>query len=296
MSNDPFSQNPASATQSPAHENRHGNRFNRSPYDPTQPSSADGSPVGNGTPKKQGLGCWFWGCLGTLVFTMIAMVGLGFASYWFLTGQVAKYTDTEAADIQVVEIDEAEMEALQARIDAFTSQVTPKDEEDAVIDGKEEPDSTIVQNDKPGSDEEAPEEATPEPIQELALTADEINALIAAQNELKGRVFVRIEDGRVFGTVSIPTDMVPGGSGRFFNADAEFDVSMEDGILVVRLVDASVKGERIPDAILDGFSEENLAQDAYKNAENAEMLRKFESIQVRDDSIILKLKRVEPTP
>lgn len=260
------------------------------PYDPSQPAG----PIA--TPRKTGLGCWFWGCLGTLVFTMLAMIGIGFGAYYFLSGQVAKYTDTQAAEIPVVEMEEAELEELQFRIDTFTNQIQSEADEDeppaaedasnqsfdeqtagntASTDGKATPDSV---------------EPTAEPIEELVLTADEINALIGAEEQLRGRVFVRIEDGRVFGEVSIPMDKIPGGRGRFFNADAEFSVAMEDGMLEIHLTDANVKGERIPEAVLEGFSQENLAKDFYKDRKNAEMLRKFETIEVVDDSIVLKLR------
>jgi len=298
------------------------------PYQPNAPESPGGAtggfggPAGGlggpaGPPRKSGLGCWFWGCLGTLVVTLLAMIGIGFGTYWFLASQLAKYTDTQPAEIPVVELEEQELEELQARIEAFTNQVkgeanptTDADNDETV---KEDMQTSKTEGDSGGGEATAAEstaepdpktteaaaaepttaEPTTEPMQELVLTAEEINALIAAEEQLRGRVFVRIEEGRVFGEVSIPTDMIPGGGGRFFNADAEFDVSMRDGILEVRLTDASVKGERIPEAVLEGFSQENLAKDVYKDRENAEMLRKFESIEVVDDSIVLKLKKPE---
>ena len=278
------------------------------PYDPAAPASfggpnTPGDPAG--PPQKSGLGCWFWGCLGTLVFALLAMIGLGFGTYWFLTNQVAKYTDTQPAEIPVVELGEQEFEELQARIEAFTSQVKAEENleaKPAVTESasSEEVRAEVAETEKPETDGDSSEvvaestaQPTAEPMPELVLTAEEINALIAAEEQLRGRVFVRIEGGRVFGEVSIPTDMVPGGGGRFFNADAEFDVTMQDGILEVRLTNASVKGERIPEAVLEGLSQENLAKDAYKDRENAEILRKFESIEVVDDSIVLKLKEPE---
>lgn len=271
------------------------------PYDPAAPASFGGpSPPGDpaAPPQKSGLGCWFWGCLGTLVFALLAMIGLGFGTYWFLTNQVAKYTDAQPAEIPVVELEEQEFEELQARIEAFTSQVKAEQTQEAKsAEASEEVNAEKAITAKAETDGDSSEvvaesaaEPTAEPMQELVLTAEEINALIAAEEQLRGRVFVRIEGGRVFGEVSIPTDMVPGGGGRFFNADAEFDVTMQDGILEVRLTNASVKGERIPDAVLEGLSQENLAEDAYQDRENAEILRKFESIEVVDDSIVLKLK------
>lgn len=219
------------------------------------------------------------------------MVGIGFGGYWLLTSQVTKYTDTQAAEIPVVEYEQEEIEALEARIESFTNQVKGKD-----ADGESDENIPANGDDHTAEMGEVKEnennQPLPEvvPVKELSLSAEEINALIASEEQLRGRVFVRIEDGRVFGQVSIPTDMVPGGKGRFFNADGEFDVSMEDGILVVKLTDASVKGQQIPASVMEGFASENLAKDAYKDAKNAEMLRKFEKIEVVEDKIVLKLR------
>lgn len=251
------------------------------PYAPHEAAAGQREP-------KKGLGCWVWGCLGAIVFMLLAMVGLGVGGYYLLTTQVAKYTDTQAAEMPVVEMDEEELSALETRIESFTNQVRGEqsvnvgEDVDVDADGESDTDSEEVATDQL-------------PVRELELTAKEINGLIASKPELKGRVFVEIEDGRVFGKVSIPTDMFPGGDGRFFNADGEFDVSMQDGILVVRLIDASVKGEQIPQQILDQFALENLAKDVYKNPENAEMLRKFETIEVEGESIILRLREPDST-
>jgi len=252
---------------------------------------------GNGPPLKRGLGCWVWGCLGSIVFMLLLVVGLGFATYYYVTNQVAKYTDTQPAEMPIVEMEAEELDALEKRIESFTNQVR----------GKSEAGSDVL---TPLASEETPsEESSREPntdavpdlgakaaptVRELVLTADEINALIASKPDLRGRIFVEINEGNVSGKVSFPTDIVPGGAGRFFNADAEFDVSMQDGILVVRLLDASVKGERVPQEILDAFARENLAKDVYNDPDNAEMLRKFDSIEVVDDSIVLRLKEPKP--
>ena len=268
-------------------DNQNPNRapLTNDPYSPNQSSA---------TPPKPNsrMGCWFWGCLGTLVFGLIAIIGVLGGGYWLLTSQVTKYTDSQPADIPVVEYEQEELEALESRIESFTNQVKGESTNEEGDDGSvpSETSEPPAENGADTGDENTLPLPDIAPIKELSLSADEINALIASEEQLRGRVFIRIEDGRVFGQVSIPTDMVPGGNGRFFNADGEFDVSMEDGILVVKLTDASVKGQQIPASVMEGFASENLAKDAYKDAKNAEMLRKFESIQVVDDKLVLKLK------
>lgn len=86
-------------------------------------------------------------------------------------------------------------------------------------------------------------------------------------------------------------DQLPGGGGRYLNATADFDVSMPGGVLVVTLVDAQVNGSPLPQAIVDGFADENIAKDAYDDPENAEVLRKFESLEIVGDKIILRARK-----
>lgn len=277
-----------------------GNAANPAPFNPFD------SDLQNTQGKKRGWGCWVWGCLGVIVFMLIAIIGVGVTSYFVYTAQVNKYTDTQPAELPVVEMQADELETLEKRIESFTNQVRPQDEtladagaatkSDAATEGSattDEPGETAA--DAADRGDLAGKDATGPPARELVLTANEINGLIAANPDMRGRVFVKIKDGVVSGQVSIPTTMIPGASDRFFNADAEFDVSMKDGILVVQLTDASVKGERIPQQLLDGMSDENLAKGLYDDPKNAEMLRKFESIEVLDDSILLKLREPKVT-
>lgn len=240
--------------------------------------------------------CLLWGCLLTVVFSLFLLVGGGFAAYWFYNAQLQKFTDEQPAEIPIVEASEEEVEAILGRIEAFQSTLAP-DESDSTT----TPDDGVDAADAVASDAVADGAVTPDaapapPTRELVLTADEINALIANEDQLRGRVFVEINDGELFGKISIPTDALPGGKGRFFNADGRFDVSMENGVLVVRLVGASVNGEDIPPTVMEGFANENLAKDFYKDPKNAEMLRRFESIEVVDDSIRLTLREPEPQP
>ncbi|MEM9365396.1 MAG: hypothetical protein AAGD07_05330 [Planctomycetota bacterium] len=252
------------------------------------PENVAGGDTGVPASNKGPWGCILWGCLGVAGFSVLGMLLAGFLTWRFLTGQVEKYTDQEAAEIPVVQYDDEALEELNQRLEQFQTQVRGPDV------AADETESDVAED----SDSEALEQSADAqpalaPMQELRLSAEEINALIGANEQLRGKVFVRIEAGQLSGQVSIPTDMIPGGKGRFFNADADFSVSMENGVLVVRLTGARVKGEAIPDEFMQGFAQQNLAKDAYNDTENAEILRKIESIQVVEDSILLKLRPVE---
>jgi hypothetical protein len=207
--------------------------------------------------KKSSRGCCFFGCLFMFLFMTVVVVGGGFGGYWWFKGQLNKYTSEVAADLPIVDMSEEEIEEIENRIDNF---------KDAI---------------------EASE--TPE---DLVLTANEINAMISQDDDMRGRVYITIADGTVSGDVSIPTDFFPGGKGRFFNASATFEVSLENSILIVTLTSAKVKGEEVPQEIIEALRKENLAKEIYKDPEVAATLRRIESITIKDDKIILK-PRVE---
>ena len=107
---------------------------------------------------------------------------------------------------------------------------------------------------------------------------------------MKGKIHVRIENGLVAGDVSVPTDAIPGGKGRYFNGSATFDVSMDEGVLIVTLADADVNGQPVPAQVLEAMARENLAKDMYKDPEVAKALKRIDSVEVADDLIILKVK------
>jgi hypothetical protein len=229
------------------------------PYDPIAESPiAESRAQFIAPPQSQYQGC-LYGCLFVVGAAIALTVCAGIGGYWLLSGQVEKYTSATPAELPSVDYTDEQFEALEARVDAFA---------EAVEQGET-------------------------PAEDLELSAEELNALISQDEDMKGRVFIRIEDGQVSGDISIPTDPLPGGNGRFFNGSATLDVSMEAGVLIVTLADAEVNGEALPQQFVDAMANENLAKEAYKNAETAEVLRRFEEISVSGDKILLKMRREE---
>jgi hypothetical protein len=201
-------------------------------------------------------GC-LYGCLGVIVGGLLLMLCAGIGVYWFVKGQIEKYTSTEPMQIPTVDYSEEQMAELKGRVDAFTQAI----------------------------------DAGTTPAEDLVLTAEEINALIGSDEKMRGKFFVKIENDQVSGDVSIPLDGVPGGKGRYFNGSASVAVSMEGGVLIVTLTAAEVNGEPVPQEIVDAIGQENLAKDMYKDPDNAKVLRKFESVSVEGDKLILKVRR-----
>lgn len=198
-----------------------------------------------------------WGCLigGCLTVVLVMMIGTGavvYTGYSYYMAQVNKYTSPDPVEIPKIESSTEEAAAFQKRIDDFK----------AALDRNE----------------------SPEP---LVLTSDEINALINTNEDLKGKLYVTIADGEISGQASIPTDMVPGGKGRYLNGRVSLKASLENGVLIVTLDDAEVNGAPLPAEFIAAIKNENLAKDAYKDPKSAEFLRKFERITIEADKLIL---------
>ncbi len=205
-------------------------------------------------------GC-LYGCLFALAAMGAFVMCAGVGGYFFAANQIAKYTSETNVELPTVELDAAALSELENRVKTF---------------------SDAVKNDQV-------------PAEDLVLTADELNALISKNENLRGRVYVTIDDGKVNGEVSFPTDSLPGGGGRYFNGSISLDVSMQGGVLVVTLADAEVQGEPVPKAVVDAMANENLAKELYNNPENARVMQQFESVAVQDNQIVLKVRRVRDT-
>ncbi len=222
------------------------------------PNTTDHFPV----KKSKGFpwGCLLGGCFGVLGLGFLLVVGGGIGIYYYAKGQLVKYTAEAPRELPKVEYTEKELQDLSGRFESFQKSIQ--------------------------------EQKTPD---KLILTADEINGLIGQDENLKGRVFVKINEGKVSADVSFPADMVPGGKGRYFNGSVSANVSMENGVLIVTIADAEVNGESLPEMVLEPLRQENLAKDAYKDPENAKILRRFESLTIENDRIILTPRTQQTT-
>ncbi len=203
-------------------------------------------------------GCWFYGCLGVFFFFTAAVGCVAAGAYWLYSGQVEKFTATAPVELPTVDYAPEQYEELEAEIETFKQSL-------------EVPEPEIQ-------------------YKELVLTASDINALISRDESLRGKLHIEIVEGQVVGDVSVPTDMLPGGEGRYFNAKARFDVALEEGLVVIKLIGAEVKGSEVPQAIVDAMAGEDLAKNLYKNPETAKWLGRFEEIEFEDDRVRLRVR------
>ena len=209
-------------------------------------------------PKQRG--CFFYGCIIASILAVlfaILMVVIAFLTYRLVNQLVDQYTSTTPQSLPKVEMPAEQVKTLKDRVEAFRKAV------------------------KAGT-----------PTEPLVLTSDDLNALIEDDPELKGVVYVKVENDAVKGQISLPLDKLNVGMvrGRYLNGEAEFKASLADGVLIVTIESVEVNGQKVPEDVMKELRKQNLAKDAYKNEETSEMIRKLESLEVKDGKIILKVR------
>lgn len=208
--------------------------------------------------------CFVWGCA-TLALVFVLGSIVAFLTIRYGIQQLREqYTDDAPMELPVVEMSQGDLDALIERVDTFSEGL--RDDE---------------------------------PVEQLVLTQDELNALLQHHPDLAdlaGRVYVTIdEDDILNGEVSVPLDFFPGFGGRYFNGSATFDVAIEDGRLTVFVDSATLNGEPIPDTFMEGIRGENLAAEMHSDANTKELIDKVEKLEVKDGLITITPVKLKET-
>ncbi len=213
------------------------------------------------TPPPKRRGCLFYGCLTCIVLALITVL-LAVVAVRAVKNKIYAYTDAQPMQLPKVEMSDSEYDSLKQRVATFG---------DAMEQGKS--------------------------VEPLVLAERDINALLAkAPNtkELADKVYVSMNGDQVKGQVSIPLSGLGWlGKGRYLNGEATFNVSLENGVLLVTAQEVKVKGKPLPETFMKQLRQENLAKEAYKNPKNAEAIRKLDSIQVEDSRAIIKARETK---
>ena len=227
-------------------------------------------PVTTASEPAKRRGCFFYGCITVLIVMVLVGIAFFFAVRYGLNkiaAIVEQYTETTPMALPTVQVSASDYQQLDKRVTAFADAVNAR-------------------------------KATPP----LVLTGDEINALIAnnpAWKGLKGKVYVTIEGDQIKGKVSIPMDdlaQVPLLSrlkGRYLNGSAAFKVSLANGVLVVALQSLEAKGQSPSPQVMAQLKSVNFAQNSSQDPKTQEMIGRFESIQVKDGKIAIKVSAKE---
>lgn len=207
-------------------------------------------------PPKPPRGCFFYGCITSLVLLAIVLGAL-MVGLHYIRKLVNRYTDTQPMELPTVQMSQAEIDALKHRFEAFTQAVREQ-----------------------------------RPAKPLILSADDINALIVKGPEserLKGKFYVSLQDDQLKGDLSLPLAEVGLGmfKGRYLNGSATFDMSFTNGVLFVAPQTVLVKGKPVPEVYMREIRRENLAAAVTNQPAAVAVLHGLQSIQVKDGKLVL---------
>jgi hypothetical protein len=125
------------------------------------------------------------------------------------------------------------------------------------------------------------------PVEPIVLTGEELTAIVVRIPEFRrlgGRARFSIGEGDIRGELSVPLERM-GYPDRWFNGAAAFTATLENGVLIVTLRSASVKGERVPGLIVWTLRNRNLAKEIYEKPLAASFIARLESIEVGNGRI-----------
>ena len=206
--------------------------------------------------QKRPRGCLFYGCL-TGIVCLVAILVAFLLGLHQLKKMLNQFTETSPVTLPTTQMPRVQIDQLQDRVNAFR---------DAVRAGQ--------------------------PAEPLALTGDELNALIAtnpALRPLQGKLYVAIEDRVIKAQVSLPLDQW--GSrvfrGRYLNGTGNLVVSLQNGTLRVTPEHIVVKGKPLPRVYMEKIRTVNLAAAFNSERRTSAALNRLQDIQVKEGRLIL---------
>jgi len=209
-------------------------------------------------------GCLFYGCLTGFVLLVLILLGL-LVGGRMLKKMYTDFTDDHPIPLPTVNMPEAEVKQLLKRVDDFR---------ESVRGGK--------------------------PTKPLELSADEINVLIAKDEDLapvRGKLYVLgIAGEKIKARLSMPMEEVslPVFKGRYLNGDATFNLMLKNGIIRLHAEEVTVKGKSVPDVYMQKIRTQNLAQNINRNPRVSVALDWIDSIKVTNGKLVIVPKEKGP--
>lgn len=232
-------------------------------YRPPQPQQ------GMSSGAKWGIGCGI-GCLTLLlIFGGIALFTY-FKVKELAVAVVDQYTSETPIVFEAPEAEQATIDALVARFDAFRTAM------------------------EEGTDTEA-----------LRLTGEEINLLIHHHpdwEQMAGHTAVEIEGNQLSAHISLPLDEVlPMLKGRYLNGKATIRLELSESGVEAYIDGIEVANQTAPPEIIAELQKENLLREAQHDPEFRKLTETLESIRIEDGQLIIVPKpaterKTEPAP
>lgn len=119
---------------------------------------------------------------------------------------------------------------------------------------------------------------------EIELIPDDVNALIATSDELRGKLFVSIEGNQLRLQTSLPIGEFLGRSGHYFNGDVLIDIEGAQSADSPHFSRLTINGEQVPTDFLNWKYRSRELREYLSDERNAYDIGTFE---VRDGKVIV---------
>jgi hypothetical protein len=120
---------------------------------------------------------------------------------------------------------------------------------------------------------------------ELELTANDLNTLIATNQDARGKVFASIDGDRLRFQASVPLEEFIGRSGYYFNGDIAIALKGAESLEKPQVRGISVNGEQLPSDLLNWTYRSKQLRDYLANYRNESGVG---TIEIRDGKLILR--------
>ena len=211
-------------------------------------------------PRRKGLGCFGRGCLVLLVFAIVLGIACFAGVYWGLYRNSAIFHGLYwLAKAQAIS-------QTPAPIPGFAAS-------DAQIQSVHERSEDFEQKARAGQ------------VAQLELTADDINTLIATNQNMRGKIFVSIDGESLRCQASVPLGQLLGRSGYYFNGDIAVELKSAESLENLQLSRISVNNETVPPGLLNWKYRSKPLRDYLAEYRNGSGVG---TMEIRDAKLILK--------
>jgi hypothetical protein len=211
-------------------------------------------------PPRKGMGCFARGCLTLVVFAIVLGIACFAGMYWGLHRHSAifhgLYWLAKAQAIAQSPVSVPQFTASDAQIQSVHERC-----------------------------EDFEQKARAGQSAELELTADDINTLIATNQDARGKVFVSIDGDRLRCQASVPVGELIGRSGYYFNGDITVELRGAESLENPQLSGITVNGEPVPRDLLNWKYRSRRLRDYLADYRNDSGVG---TIEIRDSKLILR--------
>jgi hypothetical protein len=211
-------------------------------------------------PRSKGLGCFAQGCLILLIFAIVLAIA-GFAGmYWGLHRHSALFYGSYwlAKTRSIAE--------AQTTVPEFSGS-------DQQIQRVRERWQEFEQKTRAGQPAE------------IELSADDINALIATTEEVRGKIFASIDGNQLRLQASMPIGELLGRPGYYFNGEVIIEPKGEQSLENPQFTRITINGEQVPTDFLNWKYRSRQLREYLAEQQNA---YEVGTIEIRDGKVILR--------